>query len=73
MDCISRAVITHKGKLTNKFKYIQKLRKANEEVQKQENLMKSKKLGDRIVSFQSLKIEGHLFDTNAINKILDIC
>ena len=69
---ISKAVITHNGHLTNLFTYIKKLRAENDEYKKKglkevEEYRKEEN-GDQI----HLYLEGHLFDTRAINDILDI-
>jgi len=69
---IQRAMITWNGQLTKPFEYIQALRKAREESKKtlwlQQNTPPSTK---RSIPSISLKIQGHLFDTKAINKIFD--
>ncbi|EAS01335.1 lysine-ketoglutarate reductase saccharopine dehydrogenase enzyme, putative (macronuclear) [Tetrahymena thermophila SB210] len=73
IDCIKRAVITHNGDLTHAYQYIRKLRDANERIEASKNFEPKRGLSKKVQSFSSLKIEGHIFDTGAINKILDIC
>jgi len=69
---IQRAMITWNGQLTKSFEYIQALRNAKEGSKKtlwlQQNTPPSSK---RSIPSISLKIQGHLFDTKAINKIFD--
>jgi len=69
---MKKAVITHNGELTENFKYIIKLRAAKEDMRKKQAFSAKvpKPLGKEM-SFISLKLEGHLFDTYAINKIFD--
>ena len=69
---IERAVITWNGELTANFKYIEELRQANEAVTKRARHKRTMKALERSTSFISLKIEGQLFDTKAINKVLDV-
>jgi alpha-aminoadipic semialdehyde synthase len=67
---IKRAVITSGGQLTPNFAYIARLRKANDDLKLKS--MYSKRMPEkRNLSFISLKINGHLFDTKAINQIFD--
>jgi len=67
---IKRATITASGQLTPSFAYIARLRKANEEMK--HKTMFSKKMPEKKnLSFISLKLMGHLFDTKAINQIFD--
>lgn len=73
LQCIKNAVITQNGELTQNFKYIQKLREVNESFEGRKNFEPKRGLSKRVMSFSSLIIEGHIFDTGAINKILDIC
>ena len=69
---LSRAVITWNGSLTEAYSYIKKLRLAREEMKRKPlyNVKGPSKLV-RDISFTSIKLEGHLFDTMAINKIFD--
>mmetsp|Transcript_20531 Transcript_20531/g.17926 ORF Transcript_20531/g.17926 Transcript_20531/m.17926 type:complete len:553 (+) Transcript_20531:78-1736(+) len=67
---IERAVITWNGALTPKFKYIAGMRKVNEESKKKKNF-KNKPNLKKNASFTTLKIRGHLFDTQGINTIFD--
>jgi len=67
---IKRAVITSGGQLTPSFAYIARLRKANDDMKLKS--MYSKRMPEkRNLSFISLRINGHLFDTKAINQIFD--
>jgi len=64
------AVISWNGELTEKFKYIIRLRLAKEEMKKK-HAFNSKPKMTKDMSFISFKLEGHLFDTMAINKLFD--
>jgi alpha-aminoadipic semialdehyde synthase len=64
------AVITLHGHLTPKFKYIQELREINRKLKEKHNFQPKKAL-KKVSSYSAIKLQGHLFDTNAINKILD--
>jgi alpha-aminoadipic semialdehyde synthase len=74
---IENAVITDKGKLTNKFTYIQKLReqknkaKNMKSVVEPENFRKNSVLRNDVKKVRIFKICGHLFDRKTINKIMD--
>ena len=70
---LSKAVITWNGSLTEDYEYINTLRLAKEEMKKKHlyNMKGPSKLV-RDISFTSIKLEGHLFDTMAINKIFDV-
>jgi hypothetical protein len=69
---IERAVITNKGKLTDKFTYINKLREHHEKFKgrKVEPAEIMNVLNKGKEAFD-VEFEGHLFDTKAINNILD--
>lgn len=64
---IKNAVITWNGKLTPYFKYINQLRRLREMEKKEDeeiNTMKTKSKGlKRSISFSSLWVSGHIFDT----------
>ena len=74
---IERAVITDKGKLTNLFTYIMKLREQNEKMSSMENVLetstlrKNSMLRKGIKKVRIFKLSGHLFDKKTINKIMD--
>lgn len=70
MEPIKRAIITASGQLTPAFRYIARLRKANEEM-KHKTMFHKKMPEKKNLSFISLKLMGHLFDTKAINQIFD--
>lgn len=74
---IERAVITDKGKLTNLFTYISKLREQNEKMSSMENVLdtstlrRNSMLRKGIKKVRIFKLSGHLFDKKTINKIMD--
>jgi len=75
---IHRACITNNGELTKLFTYIDKLRKRKDSWKKRDNYLcdeqmdaSSKKLV-RTSSFVTFRLNGHLFDTKAINEVMDI-
>eukprot|EP01017_Pseudomicrothorax_dubius_P030263 TRINITY_DN3759_c0_g2_i1.p1 TRINITY_DN3759_c0_g2~~TRINITY_DN3759_c0_g2_i1.p1 ORF type:complete len:557 (+),score=152.08 TRINITY_DN3759_c0_g2_i1:52-1722(+) len=69
---IERAVVTLNGELTPNFSYITRLREANEKLKASKNYTAGGlKQMKRVKSFASIRIEGHLFDTLALNKIVD--
>jgi alanine dehydrogenase len=75
---IESAVITNKGKLTNKFTYINKLREQKKiEKLKNKNVLeplairKNSSLRRDIKKIRIFKLDGHLFDKKTINKIMD--
>ena len=74
---IECAVITDKGKLTNKFTYIKKLRAQKELEKKKKNILepsfvrKNSVLRNDIKKIRIFKLDGHLFDKKTINKIMD--
>jgi alpha-aminoadipic semialdehyde synthase len=70
-DEIARAVITWNGELTPKFKYIADMRRVNEETKKMKHHQREKPDLKKNTSFTTLKIQGHLFDTQGINAIFD--
>lgn len=67
---IKNACITAHGKLTPDYVYIDKLREANE-------LIAAKSAGgdSESVGLQgfTIMLTGHMFDTQAFNKIIDAC
>lgn len=70
---LERAVIAHAGQLTPLFTYIAKLRKQKEELSSKgapdtERFRVEAKNQDT----KNLYLEGHLFDTQAINRLFDI-
>ena len=71
-DPIKRAVITHKGKHTPLYTYISKLRQSKEVgiEAPTHNIQQFRKAVAGQTSY-IVKFTGHLFDTNAINEILD--
>lgn len=70
---IERATITLGGKLTNLFTYIEKLRKQKEKLDKigAPNTEKFRETLHR-QNTKNIYLEGHLFDTQAINRLFDI-
>lgn len=74
---IKRAVITDKGKLTNLFTYIHKLREQNEMSKSKKKVVdtsyirKNSMLINDIKKVRIFKLKGHLFDKKTINKIMD--
>jgi len=71
MPEIQRAMITWNGQLTKSYEYIQTLRKENESAKKKLWFQQNNPSIKKSLSTVSLKIAGHLFDTNAINEIFD--
>jgi len=75
-DPIKQAIVCCNGKLTTNFDYITQLRKLNELQKKEEEeitQLKTKSKGlKRAISFSSLCISGHIFDTKFFNDTLDI-
>ncbi len=68
---IKRAVITHNGQLTYLFSYIKKLRKQKEDYKKK-NLKEIKDFRQIDTGeLYTCNFKGHLFDTHAINELLD--
>lgn len=69
---IKRAVITHKGNLTPLFSYINKLRETKQKTTKAplHNIKEFREIMNEEESFL-VKFTGHLFDTKAINDILN--
>lgn len=75
-DVIKQAILCCNGKLTPNYKYISQLRKYNE-LQKKEDeeiaQMKTKSKGlKRSISFTSLCLSGHIFDTHFFNDAIDL-
>ena len=70
---IKNAVIACNNALTPAFHYIIGMREANEHLKKSKNYAPKRALNPlkRTQSFCALTITGHLFDTLAINRILD--
>ncbi len=60
---IKRAVIAWNGSLTKNYKYIEQLRKANENLRSYPNIKHDKNMVE-------LDLHGHLFDSLAINEII---
>lgn len=73
---IVEAIICCNGKLAPHYKYINQLRKYNEIQKKEEEEikeMKTKSKGlKRSISFTSLCLCGHIFDTKFFNDALDL-
>jgi ACT domain-containing protein len=74
---MKEAIICCNGKLTKNYKYIMQLRKLNElqkkEEQEEKEIEQKKPKGlKRSISFTSLCISGHIFDTKFFNDTLDI-
>jgi len=67
---IKNACITAHGKLTPDYAYITKLREANEMIARRSTGGDSESIG--LHGF-TLMLTGHLFDTQAFNKIIDAC
>lgn len=70
---IRNATITHQGKLTNLFTYISKLREQKKKLEKMgapntEDFRVKQAKKDTI----NLYLEGHLFDSQAINRVFDV-
>lgn len=77
-DVMKQAIVCYNGSLTPNYKYIMQLRRKNELEKKEEQEIlemrsKPKKKGlKRSMSFTSLCISGHIFDTKFFNDTLDI-
>ena len=70
---LERAVIACQGELTPKFVYIEKLRRAEEELNHMEGYdPKRVRSMRKTFSFCALRLEGHLFRTKALNQFLDV-
>lgn len=74
---ILNACITNNGELTDKYNYICKLRGRKRSWEQRDNYLDNDVDGpvirlQRTASFISFKITGHLFDTKAINEIMDV-
>ena len=75
-EVIKHAIICCGGKLTPNYRYIEDLRRLKE-LQKREleeiKSMKKKSKGlKRAISFESLSLKGHLFDTRFLNDATDM-
>ena len=74
---IERAVITDKGKLTNLFTYITKLREQKRKLVKSSSsdspmfIRKNSIFRSDNTKIRMFKLRGHLFDKKTINKLLD--
>jgi len=75
---IHRACITNNGELTHNFAYIDKLRRRKDSWKKRSNFLDEDNMDNtakklvRSASFVTFKLNGHLFDTKAINEVMDI-
>lgn len=67
---IERAMITWNGNLTENFSYIKRLREANDRLREIKTYIPKKM--NVIRSFHALHLKGQLFQTQAINKIVDL-
>jgi len=72
MPEMDRAMITWNGKLTEKFSYIWRLREANEKLKEVKSYSPKKMIPKEVKSFLALHLKGQLFQTQAINKIVDL-
>lgn len=72
MPEMERAMITWNGKLTEKFSYIWRLREANEKLKQAKSYSPRKTIAKEIKSFHAIHLKGQLFQTQAINKIVDL-
>lgn len=66
---LKRAVITDKGKMTDRYRYISLLR--GEREREAEINQKGKTAADESMVSNVYKLYGHLFDTQVINQVLD--
>jgi len=75
-DIMKNSIICYNGALTKNYKYIDQLRKLNELQKKEDEEIKEMKRESkglkRSISFTSLCISGHIFDTKFFNDTLDI-
>jgi len=71
IDELKSAMICTQGQLSPSFKYISEIRKINES--KEQQTFNSQPLLKKSLSSVIFKMEGHLFDTKAINDVLDLC
>jgi len=75
---IHRACITNNGELTQNFEYIDKLRKRKDSWAKRPNFLDVDTMDNNVkklvrsASFVTFKLNGHLFDTKAINEVMDV-
>ena len=75
-DIMKHSIVVYNGNYTKNYKYIAQLRKLNDLQKKEEQEikeMKKKSKGlKKSISFTSLNITGHIFDTKFFNNTLDI-
>mmetsp|Transcript_25228 Transcript_25228/g.27964 ORF Transcript_25228/g.27964 Transcript_25228/m.27964 type:complete len:132 (+) Transcript_25228:1033-1428(+) len=81
-ETVTDAIVCYNGALTKNYNYITQLRKLNElqkkeeqEIKEMEELKKKPRKSKglkRAISFTSLCISGHIFDTKFFNDSLDI-
>lgn len=72
MPEMERAMITWNGKLTDRFSYIWRLREANEKLKEVKGYSPKKMISKELKSFHAFHLKGQLFQTQAINKIVDL-